>query len=80
MLLNTKKEKIMKVYDFEGFPNPLRVRVALKEKGVFDQIDFVTVDVPNGEHRQADFLAKNPSGAVPAKEYMEWSAKNKSLS
>ena len=58
----------MKVYDFEGFPNPLRVRVALKEKGVFDQIDFVTVDVPNGEHRQADFLAKNPSGAVPAME------------
>lgn len=55
----------MKVYDYKGFPNPARVRIALAEKGLLDQVEFVHVDVPGGEHRQAAFLAKNPSGAVP---------------
>jgi len=55
----------MKIYDFEGFPNPARVRIALAEKGVTDQTEFVTVDVPNGEHRSTAFTAKNPSASVP---------------
>lgn len=59
---------IMKVYEFEGFPNPARIRIALKEKGLFDQVDFVTIDVPAGEHKKSAFLAKNPSGAVPVLE------------
>jgi len=58
----------MKVYDFEGFPNPARVRIALAEKNALDQVEFVTVDVPNGEHRQAEFLAKNPTATVPVLE------------
>lgn len=58
----------MKVYDIEGFPNPARVRIALAEKGVLDQVEFITVDVMNGEHRQADFLAKNPDAGVPVLE------------
>jgi len=58
----------MKIYDFEGFPNPARIRIALAEKGVADKAEFVTVDVPNGEHRQADFLAKNPNAGVPVLE------------
>lgn len=58
----------MKIYDFEGFPNPARIRIALAEKGLTDQIEFVTVDVPGGAHRSAEFLAKNPSGAVPVLE------------
>lgn len=58
----------MKIHDFEGFPNPARVRIALAEKGMTDRVEFVTVDVPNGEHRKAAFLAKNPSGAVPVLE------------
>lgn len=58
----------MKIYDFEGFPNPARVRIALAEKGVTDQIEFVAVDVPNGEHQTEEFRAKNPSGLVPALE------------
>jgi len=58
----------MKVYDFEGFPNPARVRIALAEKGMTDQVEFVTVDVPGGEHKTAAFKAKNPSGLVPAME------------
>jgi len=58
----------MKIYDFEGFPNPARVRLALAEKNALDQVEFVTVDVPNGEHRQAAFLAKNPMATVPVLE------------
>ena len=58
----------MKIYDYEGFPNPFRVRIAAAEKGLTDQIEFISVDVPNGEHKKAPFLAKNPSGAVPVLE------------
>lgn len=58
----------MKVYDFEGFPNPARVRIALKEKGLFDQVEFISINVPEGEHRKPEFLEKNPSAAVPVLE------------
>lgn len=58
----------MKVYEFNGFPNPARVRIALAEKGLTNKVEFVSVDVPNGEHRKPEFLAKNPSGAVPVLE------------
>ncbi len=58
----------MKIYDFEGFPNPARVRIALAEKGATDQFEFVSVNVPEGEHRKPEFLSKNPSSAVPVLE------------
>lgn len=58
----------MKIYDFPGFPNPMRVRMAAAEKGLTDRISFVLVDVPAGEHRKAAFKALNPSGTVPALE------------
>lgn len=58
----------MKVYEFEGFPNPARVRVALAEKNLTDQVEFVQIDLLAGEHRAATFLEKNPSGAVPVLE------------
>ncbi|MEP2101497.1 MAG: glutathione S-transferase [Parasphingorhabdus sp.] len=58
----------MKIYDFEGFPNPARVRIALKEKGLFDQVEFISINVPEGEHRKPEFLEKNPSAAVPVLE------------
>lgn len=58
----------MKIYDFKGFPNPARVRIALAEKGLTDQVEFVSIDVPNGEHKRPEFLAKNPSAAVPVLE------------
>ncbi len=58
----------MKILDFEGFPNPARVRIALKEKGLFDQVEFISVNVPEGEHRTAAFLEKNPSATVPVLE------------
>lgn len=55
----------MNIYDFEGFPNPARIRIALAEKGATDKANFISVNVPEGEHRQAAYLAKNPVGVVP---------------
>ena len=58
----------MRVYDHKGLPNPLRVRLALAEKGLTDQVEFVHVDVVKGEHRAPAFLELNPSGTVPVLE------------
>ncbi|MDC0602820.1 glutathione S-transferase family protein [Aliiglaciecola sp.] len=58
----------MKIYDVPNFPNPLRVRIALAEKGALSHAQFVDVDVMNGEHRTPDFLEKNPTGAIPVLE------------
>ena len=58
----------MRVYDYKGFPNPARVRLALAEKGLFHDVEFINVDVPAGEHRKPEFLAINPSAAVPVLE------------
>ncbi|MEO0419674.1 MAG: glutathione S-transferase [Pseudomonadota bacterium] len=58
----------MKIYDVEGFPNPARVRMALAEKGAVEKVEFVPVDVMAGEHRGADFRAKNPDATVPCAE------------
>lgn len=58
----------MKIYDFEGFPNPARVRIALAEKGMTSDVEFIKIDVPAGEHQQPEFLTKNPSAAVPVLE------------
>ena len=58
----------MKIYDRAGFPNPSRVRIVLAEKGLEDQIEFVSVDLIGAEHKQAPFLALNPSGKVPVLE------------
>ncbi len=53
----------MKLYEYEAFPNPRRVRMFLAEKGI--DIERVQVDVPAGQHRTSEFLEKNPDAAVP---------------
>lgn len=58
----------MKIHDIPGFPNPLRIRIVLAEKGLSDQIEFVKVDLPAAEHKQPAFLAINPTGTVPVLE------------
>ncbi|MDA0997413.1 MAG: glutathione S-transferase [Proteobacteria bacterium] len=58
----------MKIYEHKGFPNPARIRIALAEKGLLDQVTFVAIDVTAGEHRRPEFLAKNPSATVPVLE------------
>lgn len=55
----------LKIYDKEGWPNPLRVRAALAEKGAIDQAEFIDVDVMGLEHRSAEFKSKNPDATVP---------------
>jgi len=55
----------MKIFDTEGFPNPARVRMALAEKNATEQVEFIPVDVMNGEHRSDPFRAKNPDATVP---------------
>ena len=55
----------MKIYETTGFPNPLRVRIALAEKGATNKVIFVPVDVMGGEHRTSAFKAKNPDATVP---------------
>ena len=59
---------MMKVYDYKGFPNPARIRIALAEKGLTHAVEFVTVDVPSGEHKRSEFLVRNPAGVVPVLE------------
>ena len=58
----------MKIYDFKGFPNPLRVRIVVAEKSLSDRVEFVSVNVPEGEHKTPAFMAKNPGAAVPVLE------------
>lgn len=55
----------MKLYDGMG-PNPKAVRIALAEKRMVPQI--VTIDIVKNESRSPEYLAKNPSGTVPALE------------
>jgi glutathione S-transferase len=58
----------MKIDDFEGFPNPARVRIALAEKNVTDQVQRVHVVTLKGEHRLPAFVKLNPSASVPVLE------------
>ena len=55
----------MKVFDIPGFPNPLRIRIVLAEKGMASNVEFIKVDLPAAEHKQPAFLAINPTGTVP---------------
>lgn len=59
---------MLKIHEYKGFPNPTRIRIALAEKGLLDQAEFVHVDVLAGENRRPEFLARNPMGGVPVLE------------
>jgi glutathione S-transferase len=58
----------MRIFDTVGMPNPLRVRIALAEKGLAERVEFVQVDLAAAEHKQPAFLAMNPEGTVPVLE------------
>lgn len=58
----------MRIYDRAGFPNPIRIRVVVAAKNLESQIEWVSVDLIDAEHKQPEFLAKNPSGVVPVLE------------
>jgi glutathione S-transferase len=59
---------MMKIYDWHTGPYPARVRIALAEKNLRSRIEFVSVDLWKGEHKTAEFLAKNYSGTLPVLE------------
>ena len=54
----------MKLYDGGKAPNPRRVRVFLKEKGI--EVPLVPVDLGTMAHKSAEFTAINPLQRVPA--------------
>jgi maleylacetoacetate isomerase len=53
----------MRLYSFFRSSAAFRVRIALNLKGV--DYETIAVDLPNGLHRETDFLATNPQGTVP---------------
>lgn len=55
----------MKIYDWYNGPYPARVRIALAEKGLLPRIEFVSINLWKGEHKQPAFLALNYSGTLP---------------
>ncbi len=59
---------MMKIYDWPTGPYPARVRIALAEKNLQSRVAFVRVNLWKGEHKTADFRAKNYSGTLPVLE------------
>jgi len=55
----------MKLYDREGTPNAARIRIVLAQKGLENQVEFVSVDLIAAEQKQPAFLAMNPIGKTP---------------
>jgi maleylacetoacetate isomerase len=53
----------MRLYSFFRSSAAYRVRIALDLKGVAYEI--VTVNLPSGAHRTAEFLAMNPQATIP---------------
>jgi len=53
----------MRLYSFFRSSAAFRVRIALNLKGV--AYETVTVNLPNAEHRQSEFLAMNPQATIP---------------
>lgn len=61
----------MKLYDTARAPNPRRVRIFLKEKGV--ELETVPVDMVAMEHRSPAVTAMNPLQQVPFIEFEDGS-------
>jgi glutathione S-transferase len=57
----------MKLYDTPLAPNPRRVRWVMAEKGV-DDIELVSLNLMQGDHRRADYVEKAGQPLVPALE------------
>ncbi len=64
----------MKLYDSKGLPNPDRIRIALAEKGILDQVEFIQIDLRKGEQRTPEFRAKNVNASVPLLELEDGTA------
>ena len=72
----------MKLYCFQVAPNPTRVRLYIAEKragGASLDVSEVTVNLPKGEHRKPEHLARNPRGSLPVLELDDGSFLSESL-
>ncbi|WP_053148164.1 glutathione S-transferase [Pseudomonas sp. P97.38] len=58
----------LKIYDWFNGPYPARVRIALTEKGLLSNVEFVPINLWTGEHKAPEFLAINYSGTLPVLE------------
>ena len=61
----------MKLYVFQVAPNPTKVRLYVAEKNALGDelpVEEVSVNIPEGEARTREFLAKNPHGQLPVLE------------
>jgi glutathione S-transferase len=56
---------MMTIYDWPTGPYPARVRIALAEKKLASRVEFISVDLWKGEHKQAAHLARHYSGTLP---------------
>ncbi len=54
----------MKLYDGGRAPNPRRVQIFLKEKGI-EIGEVIQLDLNAHDHRSEAMIAKNPTGTVP---------------
>ena len=56
----------MKLYSSKLAPSPLKVLIFLKEKGVFDQVEVIDLDLGKLEHKTPEYKAIAPNSRVPA--------------
>ena len=69
----------MKLYnDDDPAPNPRRVRIFLKEKGL--DIPFVATRIMKREHKSPEHMARNPLGQLPTLELDDGSYLSESVS
>ncbi|AQT94633.1 glutathione S-transferase [Pseudomonas azotoformans] len=59
------QRSMMTIFDWHSGPYPARVRIALAEKGLLPKVEFISVNLWKGEHKQPAFLALNYSGTLP---------------
>jgi glutathione S-transferase len=71
--MNTQAATPLKVLDWFDGPYPARVRIAIAEKNLTPQVQFESVNLWTGEHKQPEFLAKNYSGTLPVLELADGS-------
>jgi glutathione S-transferase len=67
----------MKLYVFPFAPNPKKVLVYIKEKGL--DVPIEQVDIMSGQNRTPEFLKKNPLGGLPVLELDDGSYLTESL-
>ena len=56
----------MKLYSSKLAPSPLKVLIFLKEKGIFDQVEVIDLDLGKLEHKTPEYKSIAPNSRVPA--------------